>query len=150
MAGSRNTETLSPKRPTDIRPAGQCPDPQTLDFIDTYAPKPQPFLRVEWNGTKPATYVFKNSMNDPVRRDEKGTPVDDDSAVRERSAPPPARASRPPTSASTSVGAPHERLEQKLRHGRSVLASLPAGDDRARLLHVAIMRRDESLLMMAT
>jgi hypothetical protein len=27
-----------------------------------------------------------------------------------------------------------------------VLESLPAGDDRARLLHVAIMRRDESLL----
>jgi hypothetical protein len=27
-----------------------------------------------------------------------------------------------------------------------VLASLPPGDDRARLLHVAIMRRDESLL----
>jgi hypothetical protein len=27
-----------------------------------------------------------------------------------------------------------------------VLANLPPGDDRARLLHVAIMRRDESLL----
>jgi hypothetical protein len=45
-----------------------------------------------------------------------------------------------------SAAAPRERLEQKLRRGRAVLASLPAGDDRARLLHVAIMRRDESLL----
>jgi hypothetical protein len=45
-----------------------------------------------------------------------------------------------------SAGATRDRLEQKLRKGRAVLAGLPAGDDRARLLHVAIMRRDESLL----
>ena len=90
-------------------------------------------------------------MTDPVRRDEKETPSDDGSAVRERSgsvrpmAPssPPRRAATPATG---SVAAPRDRLEQKLRRGRAVLGSLPAGDDRARLLHVAIMRRDESLL----
>jgi hypothetical protein len=85
-------------------------------------------------------------MNDPVRRDEKGSPVDDESAVRERSASArPVAPSSPPVTPFSS-GAARERLEQKLRRGRSVLAGLPAGDDRARLLHVAIMRRDESLL----
>jgi hypothetical protein len=54
----------------------------------------------------------------------------------------------PPTSATppASASATRDRLEAKLRTGRAVLASLPAADDRARLLHVAIMRRDESLL----
>jgi hypothetical protein len=57
--------------------------------------------------------------------------------VRERSQPP---------SSPTSAGAARERLEAKLRTARAVLADLPAADDRARLLHVAIMRRDEALL----
>lgn len=85
-------------------------------------------------------------MNDPVRRDEKGAPVDDESAVRERAASTPPVRSRPPSSPSLSAGATRDRLEQKLRRGRTVLASLPPGDDRARLLSVAIMRRDEALL----
>ena len=88
-------------------------------------------------------------MNDPVRRDEKGTPVDDESAVRERSASaPPVAPSSPPAKSVPpfSSGASRDRLEQKIRRGRDILSSLPAGDDRARLLHVAIMRRDESLL----
>jgi hypothetical protein len=37
-------------------------------------------------------------------------------------------------------------LEAKLRTARTVLATLSAADDRARLLNVAIMRRDEALL----
>jgi len=45
-----------------------------------------------------------------------------------------------------SAAASRDRLEQKLRRARAVLASLPVGDDRGRLLHVAIMRRDEALL----
>lgn len=74
------------------------------------------------------------------------------SSVRERSpsAPPapssPSSASSPPVSQSTSAGATRERLEAKLRTARAVLATLPAPDDRARLLHIAIVRRDESLL----
>jgi hypothetical protein len=87
-------------------------------------------------------------MNDPVRRDGKGAPGDDQSTVREKSvsSPPQPTTSRSPSSPSLSAGASRERLEQKLRRGRTVLENLPPGDDRARLLHVAIMRRDESLL----
>jgi len=77
----------------------------------------------------------------PPARHRPSTPStpDDESAVRERSQQPSAS---PPASAS----ATRDRLEAKLRTGRSVLANLPAADDRARLLHVAIMRRDEALL----
>jgi hypothetical protein len=71
------------------------------------------------------------------------------STVRERSpsAPPaasPTRSAPPP--ASGSAGATRDRLDAKLRTARAVLGTLPATDDRARLLHIAIMRRDESLL----
>jgi hypothetical protein len=68
------------------------------------------------------------------------------SSVRERSpsAPPAASPSAPPVSAS--AGATRERLEAKLRTARTLLGTLPATDDRARLLHIAIQRRDESLL----
>lgn len=66
------------------------------------------------------------------------------SSVRERSpSGPPASA---PIPTSTSAGATRERLEAKLRVARAMLATLPATDDRARLLHIAIVRRDESLL----
>jgi hypothetical protein len=149
MAISRYTETVSPERHIAIRPPGQALPLQLIDFTNGYSTKLVSASRVEWNGTKAATYVFKKQMNDPVRRDEKGTPVDDESAVRERSASarPVAPSSPPPRSAPPfSSGAARERLEEKLRQGRSILAGLPAGDDRARLLHVAIMRRDESLL----
>jgi hypothetical protein len=64
------------------------------------------------------------------------------SSVRERS--PSTGPSTPPTS--TSAGATRERLEAKLRTARAVLGTMPATDDRARLLHIAIVRRDESLL----
>ena len=149
MAISRNTETVSPERHGSFRLAGRVAAHQAFDFPNGYLTKLLCDIWVEWNGTKPATYVFKSNMNDPVRRDEKGAPVDDESAVRERSASarPAAPSSPPPKSAPPfSSGAARERLEEKLRRGRSILAGLPAGDDRARLLHVAIMRRDESLL----
>lgn len=70
------------------------------------------------------------------------------SSVRERSpsAPPSGSASGPPPASSVSAGATRERLEAKLRTGRAILGTLPATDDRARLLHIAIVRRDESLL----
>jgi hypothetical protein len=72
---------------------------------------------------------------------------DDDSSVRERS---PSHPSLPPasgsTSASGSASATRDRLEAKLRTARTVLATLSAADDHARLLHIAIVRRDESLL----
>jgi hypothetical protein len=71
------------------------------------------------------------------------------STVRERSpAPPPASelAEAAPRPASGSAGSTWDRLDVKLRTARAVLASLSATDDRARLLHIAILRRDESLL----
>ncbi|HEY3493214.1 MAG TPA: hypothetical protein VGK73_00955 [Polyangiaceae bacterium] len=67
---------------------------------------------------------------------------DDNSSVRERSPSHPSIAPPP----SGSALATRDRLEAKLRVGREVLASLSAADDRARLLHVAIVRRDEALL----
>jgi hypothetical protein len=88
-------------------------------------------------------------MSDPVRRDEKGSSVDDGSAVREKTTSVRPAASAPPPRSMTptgSAGALRERLEQKLKRGRALLARIPGGDDRARLLHVAIMRRDEALL----
>jgi hypothetical protein len=73
---------------------------------------------------------------------------DNESAVRERSSP--AASATPPapvvTAPPASTGSHRDRLEAKLRTGRTLLGTLPASDDRARLLHVAIMRRDEALL----
>jgi hypothetical protein len=66
------------------------------------------------------------------------------STVRERSPSGPPTPSSPP--ASTSAGATRERLEAKLRTARAVLGTLPAMDERGRLLHIAIVRRDESLM----
>jgi hypothetical protein len=68
---------------------------------------------------------------------------DDESSVRERA---PSRPSIPPPSGAGSASATRDRLEAKLRTARGVLATLSAADDRARLLHIAIVRRDESLL----
>jgi hypothetical protein len=51
-----------------------------------------------------------------------------------------------PSSSPTSSLLPRERLEAKLRTARAVLAELPLADERGRLLHIAIMRRDEALL----
>jgi hypothetical protein len=51
-----------------------------------------------------------------------------------------------PPAAGAQASTPRARLEQKLVLARSVLATLSAADDRARLLHIAVLRRDESLL----
>jgi hypothetical protein len=81
-------------------------------------------------------------MSPPARYRPSAPSADDDSSVRERAQPSVTPTSTPAISAS----ATRDRLEAKLRTGRAVLAGLPAADDRARLLHVAIMRRDEALL----
>jgi hypothetical protein len=79
-------------------------------------------------------------MTEPAKSRPPSAP-DDDSSVRERA---PSRPSISPPSGSAS--ATRDRLEGKLRTARGVLATLSAADDRARLLHIAIVRRDESLL----
>ncbi len=77
---------------------------------------------------------------------------DTQSGVRECATPvPPASQVTPsvpaaPLAQSTSAGASRDRLEAKLRIARAVLAGLTGADDRGRLLHIAIMRRDEALL----
>lgn len=89
-------------------------------------------------------------MTGPVRHRSSSSP-DDESKVRELTPEQPATPSQPaaasqPTASPQSAGAVRDRLEQKLRVGRSVLATLAVTDDRARLLQMALMRRDEALL----
>jgi hypothetical protein len=49
-------------------------------------------------------------------------------------------------SGSRSVGSRDERLEHKVRLASVLMRNLPPSDMRVRLLNIAIMRRDESLL----
>lgn len=87
------------------------------------------------------------------RAPQPSTP-DSESSVRERVTPAPSAAPSSPHAAPPSPsaapplswGSSRDRLEAKLNLARNVLANLPSTDDRARLLHVAIMRRDEALL----
>ena len=87
-------------------------------------------------------------MTPPARHRVPPSNPDNESAVRERSSPAASAEAPAPVvhAPPLSAGSHRERLEAKLRTGRTLLASLAASDDRARLLHVAIMRRDEALL----
>lgn len=84
-------------------------------------------------------------MTGPSRSRSPGSP-DDQSSVRERTPVPASTSSVAPPPPGVPPATPRERLEQKLALARSVLGKLPAADDRARLLHIAVLRRDESLL----
>jgi hypothetical protein len=67
-----------------------------------------------------------------------------DSAPVLRSTPPARR-----TQSSTRPIAPgslDDRIEQKLRLATNLMRDLPLSDTRVRLLHIAMMRRDEALL----
>jgi hypothetical protein len=75
-------------------------------------------------------------MATPRQRPSSPSSPDDQSTVRQVSQPPPP----------FGVGGSRERLEGKLRTARELLEKLPASDERARLLQVAVMRRDEALL----
>jgi hypothetical protein len=48
--------------------------------------------------------------------------------------------------ASVLTGSLDERIEQKLRRATELLRRLPMSDTRVRLLHAAVLRRDEALL----
>ncbi len=50
------------------------------------------------------------------------------------------------TSARPPSGSLDSRIEQKVRLASTLIRDLPATDARVRLLHIAVMRRDESLL----
>lgn len=55
-------------------------------------------------------------------------------------------APRSHSSTRPAVGSLDERLERKVRLATSLLKNVPPTDTRARLLNIALMRRDESLL----
>jgi hypothetical protein len=68
---------------------------------------------------------------------------DEDSSVRERSG---ASISQPPSRKSDPNFTLDERLVSKLAEAAAMLARLEPQDARARLLHIAMLRRDEALL----
>jgi hypothetical protein len=71
-------------------------------------------------------------------------PLDDEgSAIRSRDS---AGSVRPRQESSATLGSRDDRIEQKLRLASALMRNLPATDTRVRLLNIAIMRRDESLL----
>jgi hypothetical protein len=97
--------------------------------------------------------TFQKAVNPPMsppakHRAPQSSTSDNESSVRERVTPVPAPSSAPaiPSAAPPASMSSRDRLEAKLNVARNVLANLPVSDDRARLLHVAIMRRDEALL----
>jgi hypothetical protein len=59
---------------------------------------------------------------------------------------PSARSRRSHSSTRPAVGSLDDRLEKKMNIARELMKDLPSTDTRVRLLHVAIMRRDETLL----
>jgi hypothetical protein len=77
---------------------------------------------------------------------------DERSRVRPRAADTPAGEepkvgpSEPPRTRSSPAPTLNERLEHKVQTAMALLAKLPPNDPRARLLHVAVLRRDEALL----
>jgi hypothetical protein len=105
------------------------------------------------------------ASNRPHATDHSSAPRDDEgSVIRSRDGQPAAKSARPPlessselrrdaapkrTPSSTRPAAPgslDDRIEQKLRLATSLMRDLPLSDTRVRLLHIAMMRRDEALL----
>ena len=56
------------------------------------------------------------------------------------------RTRRTQSSTRPAAGSLEDRIEKKVNIARELMKDLPASDARVRLLHVAIMRRDEALL----
>jgi hypothetical protein len=63
--------------------------------------------------------------------------------IRAQAAPP---SKRSHSSTRPAAGSRDDRIEQKLRVATALVRNLPPTDTRVRLLNIAIMRRDESLL----
>jgi len=57
-----------------------------------------------------------------------------------------ASSKRSHSSTRPAVGSRDDRIEQKVRVATALMSNLPSTDTRVRLLNIAIMRRDESLL----
>ncbi|MES1175925.1 MAG: hypothetical protein ABUL62_16510 [Myxococcales bacterium] len=84
---------------------------------------------------------YSRSSSTDIASPFSSSPNDEGSRVRERptSAPAPARKSDPNLSLD-------QRLVSKLAEAAALLARLEPQDARARLLHIAMLRRDEALL----
>jgi len=87
-------------------------------------------------------------MNNRPRRNDldlpPGTPLRDEvSSVRERNPAPASQASSRKSDPNLSLD---QRLVSKLAEATALLAKLEPQDARARLLHIAVLRRDEALL----
>ena len=96
-------------------------------------------------------------MSDPAERKQSYPDLlaaqdDERSRVRPRTPDTPsgeerkAGVSGPPASGSSPAPSLSQRLEHKVRLATALLEKLPANDPRARMLHVAVLRRDEALL----
>jgi hypothetical protein len=103
-------------------------------------------MRTDRNGTC-NVYVLKEEAmtNRPLSTDvaPSFSPAlrDEESSVRERAPAPPTPSRKSDPSFSLD-----ERLDSKLAEARALLARLEPQDARARLLHIAMLRRDEALL----
>ncbi len=105
------------------------------------------------------------ASNRPDVTDHLSAPRDDEgSVVRSRDGQPASKSVRPPLESSPELrrdaapkrtqssirpaapGSLDDRIEQKLRLATSLMRDLPLSDTRVRLLHIAMMRRDEALL----
>jgi hypothetical protein len=86
-------------------------------------------------------------MTNPARpsRPILGPAPEQESQVVRCSAPAEGASARPRLS-SRPHKSPHERLAEKLKRGQELLGELPASNEHARLLAIAVMRRDEGLL----
>jgi hypothetical protein len=73
-----------------------------------------------------------------------GRPRPDSSPEVKAEAAPPTKRSH--SSTRPAVGSLDDRLEKKMRVAGELMRNLPSTDSRVRLLYVAIMRRDETLL----
>jgi hypothetical protein len=93
------------------------------------------------------TSRFKHSPpSEPPARDD-ASEEEESTAIRSRPQPVPTRRRRFQSGVWQSASADRtERLEHKLRAARALLASLPPDHPRARLLRIALVRRDEVVL----
>lgn len=86
--------------------------------------------------------VIRSRDGQPARPSAR-PPMDSSPALRSDAA----RGKRTQSSTrSLAPGSLDDRIEQKLKLATALMRDLPLSDTRVRLLHIAMMRRDESLL----
>ncbi len=98
----------------------------------------------------PVSYMARRhpSSSEPVTEPSKEVPASETGVSKPPYAGAASGSARGRTQSSSRplLGSLDARIEAKLRVAASIIDDLPATDSRVRLLHIAIMRRDESLL----